>query len=169
MKSILVVLRNEKIIQVATNPSECGWTKIKRQGKGDIKDSPILESIGEWGVPGSIRREHCFGQQAGLSIFDEIQLCPILKSEHENNKVNLTVEHFRLCQVGCVMHFLGSWLHNIRIVHIQNKYSGQTGAGKTYTIVGNCPELNSDTENYKVSLLTNERGILPRALQRVFD
>ncbi len=48
-------------------------------------------------------------------------------------------------------------------------YSGQTGAGKTYTIVGNCPEINSDSDNYKVSLLTNERGILPRALQRVFD
>jgi hypothetical protein len=67
------------------------------------------------------------------------------------------------------MHIPWRGLHNLRIVSIFLTDSGQTGAGKTYTMVGNCPELNSDAENYKVSLLTDERGILPRALQRVFD
>lgn len=67
------------------------------------------------------------------------------------------------------MHFLGDRFNNFCIVHIFLSNSGQTGAGKTYTIVGNCPELKSDAEKYKFSLLTNERDILPRALQRIFD
>ena len=67
------------------------------------------------------------------------------------------------------MHFLGNRFNHFCIVFIFQNNSGQTGAGKTYTMVGNCPELNSDAEKYKVSLLTNERGILPRALQRIFD
>lgn len=67
------------------------------------------------------------------------------------------------------MHIRWNWRDYFCLVNFFFIFSGQTGAGKTYTIVGNCPEINSDSENYKVSLLTNERGILPRALQRVFD
>lgn len=47
--------------------------------------------------------------------------------------------------------------------------SGQTGAGKTYSIIGNCPENNSDTEFYQKTLCSLERGILPRALEIIFD
>ena len=47
--------------------------------------------------------------------------------------------------------------------------SGQTGAGKTYTIIGNCPENNSDAEFYKQTLCSLERGILPRALEIIFE
>lgn len=49
---------------------------------------------------------------------------------------------------------------------------GQTGAGKTYTITGDCPEnVNSaDTSTIK-DALRNEftRGILPRALEMIFS
>ena len=35
--------------------------------------------------------------------------------------------------------------------------------------MGNCPEVDSDFEFYKNSLCSVERGILPRALEVVFE
>lgn len=48
---------------------------------------------------------------------------------------------------------------------------GQTGAGKTYTITGDCPENISSVETSVIRhKLLNEstRGILPRALEMIF-
>jgi hypothetical protein len=66
------------------------------------------------------------------------------------------------------LHLLGHRLNHIRLVPPPLR-SGQTGAGKTYTIIGNCPENNSDFDYYKSTLSSNERGILPRALEMIFD
>lgn len=61
------------------------------------------------------------------------------------------------------MHFLRHRFNYLCLV-VLILQSGQTGAGKTYTIIGNCPENNSDFDYYKTSLCSLERGILPRAL-----
>lgn len=48
---------------------------------------------------------------------------------------------------------------------------GQTGAGKTYTVTGDCPEnigsVDSATIKHKL-LNESTRGILPRALEMIF-
>ncbi|CAK74723.1 unnamed protein product (macronuclear) [Paramecium tetraurelia] len=48
---------------------------------------------------------------------------------------------------------------------------GQTGAGKTYTIMGGLPEnvANVSTEKFHQVIRCNERGILPRAIQSIIS
>ncbi|CAD8075390.1 unnamed protein product [Paramecium sonneborni] len=48
---------------------------------------------------------------------------------------------------------------------------GQTGAGKTYTIMGGLPEnvANVSTEKFHQVIRCNERGILPRAVQSIIS
>lgn len=48
---------------------------------------------------------------------------------------------------------------------------GQTGAGKTYTIIGDQPLFDNDNIDYGMHLdaLENDnRGILPRSIQKIF-
>jgi kinesin family protein 4/21/27 len=66
------------------------------------------------------------------------------------------------------MRLRGSRLHHLRLVK-GCLGSGQTGAGKTYTIIGNCPENNSDFDHYRSSLCGGQRGILPRSLELIFE
>lgn len=44
--------------------------------------------------------------------------------------------------------------------------SGQTGAGKTYTIVGDCPESGVGTD-YRPFLVRNSKGIMVRAMENI--
>jgi hypothetical protein len=46
--------------------------------------------------------------------------------------------------------------------------SGQTGAGKTYTIVGDCPESGFNTE-YQSYLTKNNKGIMIRAIEYIIN
>jgi hypothetical protein len=62
----------------------------------------------------------------------------------------------------------GRRLHHLRLVR-GGLGSGQTGAGKTYTIIGNCPENNSEFDHYRSSLCGGQRGILPRSLELIFE
>ena len=47
-----------------------------------------------------------------------------------------------------------------------DNFSGQTGAGKTYTIVGDCPESGTNLD-YRPFLIQNSKGIMVRAMEQI--
>lgn len=58
---------------------------------------------------------------------------------------------------------MGQFLHSKFFL----RYSGQTGAGKTYTIVGNCPEAPESGLEFRPYLIDEKRGIMVRAMEEI--